>query len=205
MNYEVISTGSKGNCVVIENVMIDCGIPFKKMKEAGYEVDTLLLTHIHSDHIKETTLKNIVTLFPHITIYGNYEVAQVFSEFPIQVVNAGVPFVTKAGQTVTPFECLHDVVCYGYVWEVNGLEVIYATDTSDLRHAPKKNYDYFFIESNHDEVKLSSLTSQRNFGYNVFASAKRHMSTQKAKAFYYMHRKDKDSKLIELHQSARFY
>jgi Cft2 family RNA processing exonuclease len=205
IDYEIISTGSKGNCVVINDVMVDCGVPFKKIKDYLYEVNVLLLTHIHSDHIKETTLKNIVTMFPHIDIYGNYEVAQYFSEYPIKVVNAGVPIMAQNRIVFEAFECLHDVVCYGYVWEDNDDRVIYATDTSDLRNAPEQTYDYFFIESNHDERKLMQLADSRSFGYNVIAGAKRHMSTQTAKTFYYMHRKDKDSKFVELHMSSRFY
>lgn len=210
LNYEVISTGSKGNCVIIENVMIDIGVPFKKIKDKLYDVQVLLLTHIHSDHIKESTLKNIVVMFPHIKIFGNYEVVQFFSEYPINVVNEGVPFpaldhVIKGTGLITPFKCIHDVVTYGYIWEFRGKSIIYATDTSDLRHAPEREYDYFFIESNHDITKLLNIASNRSFGYNVIAGAKRHMSTQTAKAFYYMNRRDKDAKLIELHQSGRFY
>lgn len=207
MDYEIISTGSKGNCVVIGNVMVDCGIPFKKLKDACYGIEVLLLTHIHTDHIKETTLKNIVVMFPHIEIYANYEVAQYFSEYPITVINAKKPFKVKDGRIFEPFECLHDVVCYGYVWQdyYSKEDIIYATDTADLRNAPDRKFDYFFIESNHDEQKLEHLTNTRSFAYNVLASAKRHMSTQKCKGFYYMHRKSTESKLIELHQSSRFY
>jgi L-ascorbate metabolism protein UlaG (beta-lactamase superfamily) len=205
IDYEIISTGSKGNCVVIDDIMVDCGVPFKKMKDYLYDVSVLLLTHIHSDHIKESTLKNIVVMFPHIEIYGNYEVAQVFSEYPIKVINTGVPFTTRNGILIEAFECIHDVVCYGYMFNTSGLDVIYATDTSDLRHAPDRKFDYFFIESNHDEKKLVQLANARSFGYNVIAGAQRHMSTQTAKTFYYMHRKGKDAKFIELHMSSRFY
>lgn len=203
--YEIISTGSKGNCVIISDVMIDIGVPFKLIKEKLYGVKTLLITHIHSDHVKEATLRQIVKLFPHIKIYSNYEVVQFFQkEAFINVVNKGVPFETPSG-LITPFEAIHDVICYGYIFEVSGDRIIYCTDTSDLRNAPEQAYDYFFIESNHDVTKLLNLASQRNFGYNVIAGAKRHMSTQTAKAFFYMNRRSPQSKLIELHMSSRFY
>jgi phosphoribosyl 1,2-cyclic phosphodiesterase len=205
LDFEIISTGSKGNCVVIDDIMFDCGVPFKRIKDYLYDVNVLLLTHIHSDHIKESTLKNIVVMFPHIDIYGNYEIAQVYSEYPIKVINAGVPFMAQNNILIEPFNCIHDVVTYGYTWNVDGRSIIYATDTSDLRHAPIKEYDYLFIESNHDEKKLEIMTSTRSYAYNVVAGAKRHMSTQTAKAFYYMNRRNKDAKFIELHQSSRFY
>lgn len=206
LNYEIISTGSKGNCVIIEDIMIDIGVPFKLIKEKLYDVKTILLTHIHTDHIKESTLRNIVKMFPNIKIYGNYEVVQWFErEAFINVVNADIPFEIHSRIQVTPFKGIHDVVCYGFIFEMKGASVIYCTDTSDLRNAPEKTYDYFFIESNHDVQKLLQIASARSFGYNVIAGAKRHMSTQTAKAFYYMNRRNADSKLIELHMSSRFY
>ena len=59
MHYEIISTGSKGNSVIINDIMVDCGVAFKRLKEYLYDIKYLLLTHIHSDHIKPTTLKRI--------------------------------------------------------------------------------------------------------------------------------------------------
>lgn len=203
MHYEIISTGSKGNCVIINDVMVDCGVPFKLIKEHLYDIKYLLLTHIHTDHIREATLKNIKKMFPRITIIGNYEVHQLFGVHIIA--NTSIP-IELDGYTFHAFECVHDVLTYGYVFESNGKTVIYATDTSNLNNAPKIKYDYMFIESNHDEKKLNMLLYGKvNYGYNAYAGAKRHLSTQKAKAFYYSNRRDKDSKLIELHMSSRFY
>lgn len=205
IEYKIISTGSKGNCVVIGDIMVDCGLPFKRIKDHLYNVKTLLLTHIHSDHIKSSTLKSIVAMFPHIQIFANYEVAQVFSDYPIRVVNAGNTF-TSQGIDITPFECFHDVVTYGFTWYVAGERVIYATDTMNLSKAPLGKYDYFFIESNHDEAKLEAVRNSRSsYGYNVYAGGMRHLSTQKARAFYYGRRQSRESEFIELHQSTRFY
>ncbi|KRE33446.1 hypothetical protein ASG85_14360 [Paenibacillus sp. Soil724D2] len=205
MDHKIISTGSKGNCVIIDNVMIDCGVPFAKIKEHLYSVSTLLLTHIHSDHIKESTLKNIVILFPHIKIFGNYEVCQVFSEYPINCINEGVPFEDD-GIDFTPFKAIHDVLTYGYTWvNAEGESIIYVTDTADLRNAPVQTYDHFFIESNHDEKKIDGMKFDTRFGYNVYAGAKRHLSTQKCKLFFYLNRRSSDSTLTELHMSSRFY
>lgn len=203
MYYEIISTGSKGNCVIINDVMIDCGVPFNKIKEYLYDIKYLLLTHIHTDHIRPATLQNIKKLFPKIQIIGNHEVHQMFGVHII--VNASFPIETD-DYTFTPFECEHDVLTYGYVWEYEGLSIIYATDTSHLDNAPKIKYDYLFIESNHCEKKIEMIRfNQKKFGYNAYAGAKRHLSTQKAKAFYYGHRRSTESQFIELHQSSRFY
>lgn len=204
MKYEVISTGSKGNCVLLcdGKIMVDCGVPFKNIKSKLYDVEVLLLTHIHSDHIREATLKNIKKMFPHITIIGNYEVHQYY-EVDL-ICNADFKIETK-GYEFQPFECKHDVLTYGFVWEYEGDTIIYATDTSTLENAPKIKYDYMFLESNHDEKKIEQIVNIKSYGYNAYAGAKRHLSTQQCKAFYYMQRRNENSVLEELHMSSRFY
>lgn len=196
-----MASGSKGNCVIINDVMVDCGVPIKKVKEDLYDIKYLLLTHVHSDHIKPTTLQTIKKLFPKIVTIGNYEVHQ---RFGVDIIcNADFEIVTD-DYTFTPFECPHDVLTYGYTWKYKGLDILYATDTSCMDYAPEQKYDYFFLESNHDEKKVEQIDISR-YGYNAYAGAKRHLSTQQAKGFFYSKRKDKASVWVELHKSSRFY
>lgn len=201
MQYEIIGSGSKGNCVVINDVMVDCGLPFKKIKESLYDIKYLLLTHIHSDHVRPATLKSIKQLFPRITIIGNWEVAQ---KFGVDIIcNHGFEVVTD-DYTFTPFECEHDVVTTGFTWKYKHLDILYATDTSNMSNAPDMKYDYFFLESNYDQKKIEQVDTSK-YGYDVVAGSKRHLSTQQAKTFFYMNRRDKDSVWEELHKSSRFY
>ncbi|WNF18879.1 MBL fold metallo-hydrolase [Staphylococcus warneri] len=203
MQYEIISTGSKGNSVVINDIMIDCGIAFKKLKEYLYDIKYLLLTHIHNDHIKPTTLKRIRKEFPHIKVISNYEVAQLYDVD--HIINAGYP-IDIDNYTFEAFECVHDVVTYGYVWTFESNEIIYATDTNSLENAPERKYDYLFLESNYDEEKLELARGKRSkYGYDPYISGLRHLSTKDCKTFYYLNRRDKTSELIELHMSERFY
>lgn len=203
MYYEIISTGSKGNSVIINDVMVDCGIAFKKLKEYLYDVKYLLLTHIHSDHIKPTTLKRIKKEFPHIKVIGNYEIAQLYDVD--HIINAGFPMDID-NYTFEAFECVHDVVTYGYAWAFNDNEIIYATDTNSLENAPERKYDYLFLESNYDVEKLELARGKRSkYGYDPYISGLRHLSTKDCKTFYYLNRRNKESKLIELHMSERFY
>jgi phosphoribosyl 1,2-cyclic phosphodiesterase len=202
MNYKIISSGSKGNCAIVNDVMIDCGIPFSKLKQELYNIKYLLITHTHGDHLKPKTIASIARNFPRIQIIGNYEVNDVYN--CNHIANANFEIETD-DYTFMPFECVHDVLCYGFTWNTEGHEIIYATDTSTLENAPKKQYDYFFLESNHDEQKLNDVRDEYKGGYNPYLSGKRHLSTQAAKAFYYQYRKTPDAELIELHKSARFY
>lgn len=203
MYYEIISTGSKGNSVIINDIMVDCGVAFKRLKEYLYDVKYLLLTHIHSDHIKPTTLKRIKKEFPHIKVIGNYEIAQLYDVD--HIINAGFPMDID-NYTFEAFECVHDVVTYGYTWSFNDNEIIYATDTNSLENAPERKYDYLFLESNYDVEKLELARGKRSkYGYDPYISGLRHLSTKDCKTFYYLNRRDKNSELIELHMSERFY
>jgi phosphoribosyl 1,2-cyclic phosphodiesterase len=204
MNYKIISTGSKGNCVKIHtDVMVDCGVPFGKIKDELYDIKYLLITHIHQDHLNRKTIQQIAENFPRIKIIGNYEVHSIFNCNIIA--NAGFEIKTE-DYIFTPFECPHDdILCYGFTWTCEGQEIIYATDTSTLENAPAKKYDWLFLESNHDEKKLEAVMGEQKGSYNPYLSGKRHLSTQQAKAFYYLNRRNKDSQFIELHQSTRFY
>lgn len=203
MNYKIISTGSKGNCVILhDDVMVDCGVPFGKIKDDLYNVKYLLITHTHQDHLNIKTISNIAYHFPRIKIIGNYEVHSAYNCNIIA--NAGFD-ITTDDYVFTPFENVHDVLCYGYTWTYKGQEIIYATDTSTLENAPEKKYDWMFLESNHDEQKLDAVRNEMRGSYSPYLSGKRHLSTQQAKAFYYLHRRNPQTQFIELHQSARFY
>ncbi len=203
MNYNIISTGSKGNCCILhDDVMVDCGVPYSKIKNELYAVKYLLITHTHQDHLQPKTIRQIAENFPRITIIGNYEVHAVYNCNIIA--NAGYEIVTD-DYVFNPFPCVHDVLCYGFTWEWNGQSIIYATDTSNLNYAPTGKYDWLFLESNHDEQKLEQVRNQQKGSYNPYLSGKRHLSTQQAKNFFYMNRRDQNSQFIELHQSSRFY
>lgn len=203
MFYEIISSGSKGNAVLINDVLVDCGVPFSQLKEKLYDVKYLLITHIHMDHLKPKTYSAIRKLFPKITTIGNYQVGQTVDLDIIS--NAGFPVETE-DYTFHCFECLHDVLTYGYTWQFEDKNIIYVTDTGSLETAPPGPYDFLFLESNHDEKKLEEVRKKPNEkGYDPFESGKRHLSTQQSKGFYYLNRRDSDSEFIELHKSKRFY
>ena len=57
--YKVIATGSTGNAVVYhKTVLVDIGIPFSKLKPYVKDLQIVLLTHIHTDHINISTLRS---------------------------------------------------------------------------------------------------------------------------------------------------
>ena len=203
LDYHVIATGSKGNAVRIGHIMIDCGIAFSKMKEDLYKCDTLLITHTHSDHIKKSTLLKIMDEFPRIKIYGNYDVAY---QYPTVNVIGSKSFKLKDGTLITPFEGTHDAPVTYFVIQKGDTNLFYATDTCEVSNPLGIKFDWFFLESNYDEKKLEMSARQyKRKGYDPTESSLRHLSTKQCKTFYYLNRRNKDSVLIELHMSERFY
>lgn len=204
LNYHIIGSGSSGNAVRIENIMFDAGMSFNAMEEDLYKCDTLILTHIHSDHIKPQTLNKILREFPRIRVYGNPSVAY---KFPVHQVFTEETFILKkSGAEITPFPAVHDVENSGFMIKMNDLDILYITDTAEVNLPRNAKFDWFFIESNYDEVKLREASKKYKSGaYDPADSMYRHLSTQQAKGVYYTHRKSKDSQFIELHKSKRFY
>lgn len=183
--------------------MFDCGIPFGKMKDDLYMVDTLLITHSHGDHVKAATFERIRKEFPLIKIYANADVAY---QYDVDKVIGNFPFKLRGDRNIIPFDGVHDVPVTGYIVQMKGMNILYMTDTAKVPAPEDIPLDYIFLESNFDERKLreESKRYKRN-GYDPYLSVTRHLSTQKCKEFYYLHRRDSDSVLVELHQSGRFY
>lgn len=49
VNYDILATGSAGNCAIINNIIaIDMGISFKALHNHFRSLKLVLLTHIHS-------------------------------------------------------------------------------------------------------------------------------------------------------------
>ena len=49
MNCDVLNTGSKGNCTVLEDrIAVDLGVPYKTLEPHVQSIQMVLLTHVHS-------------------------------------------------------------------------------------------------------------------------------------------------------------
>lgn len=190
--------------------MIDCGIPFAKMKEDLYECDYLFLTHRHTDHFKPSTYKMIKKFFPNIIVCAGPDM------FRLANMDRDRDIVTVAGDfinletflNVTVFDAVHDVPTQGFVFHFDDgtYNIIYCTDTSTLENAPDMKYSEFFIEANYDKKKLDAIAnSKHGIKYDFVGGASRHLSKQDSKKFYYLHRENKDCPYHPLHQSSRFY
>lgn len=204
LDYHIIGSGSTGNAVRIENILFDVGLPYSRIKDDLYLVDYILISHRHKDHFKENVLQRIKKEFPYIKVASNYDVAQ-RTDCIDKIFNNGFPFQLGT-QTFYPFETIHDVPGSGYTFKLKGNDVVFCTDTKDYSNMPDLLYDYMFLESNYDKNVLQSISRKGNKGYFQYINSyNRHASKQHCKAIYYEHRKSRDSVLVELHKSERFY
>ncbi len=190
--------------MIVDDMMFDIGVPYGFIRDDLYNIKYLFLTHRHTDHINKKTIQRVVKEFPRITIIGNYDVADIVKCHHFVGDETEIELKDRK---VIAFKAVHDVPCSGYVVQKDDKNLIYTTDTATMEHAPKLKYDYFFIESNHDAKKIEAIrnSAKKDYGYDVWQGAMRHLSTQDSRTFYFLNRKSKDSEWIELHKSERFY
>lgn len=160
MNYSIINSGSDGNAVVVEDViLIDCGVSFKKLQQIYQKLELVLLTHIHEDHFNKLAIKKLAELRPGLR-FGCCEWL-VDELLALGVQKSRIDVYTKNVEydygkfKISTFELFHDVPQCGYKVFMNNKKLIYATDTKSIEHIEAKDYDVYLIEANYEnEEKL---------------------------------------------------
>lgn len=188
MNYNIISTGSHGNAVVVNDyILVDCGVSFKALKEVYKDLKIVLLTHCHSDHFNKTTIKMLARERPTLRI-GCCE------WLVPDLVKIGVPKeridVFEIGKVydytafkLSPIKLYHDVPNCGYRLFCGAEKAIYATDTHTLEGITAKDYDLYLVEGNYTEDDLQERINAKmesgEFCYELKV-ASRHLSKEQA-------------------------
>ncbi|MFI3254409.1 MAG: MBL fold metallo-hydrolase [Eubacteriales bacterium] len=189
MTYNIISSGSEGNAVLLScGILIDCGVSFKKLKDIASHIKLIFLTHEHSDHLKLSTLKRLLEEYPKIKVACSEFLLPKLQELPLKKIR-----VLPVGALVSwgPFQSQsfplhHDVPNVGWkIWE-KGTSLIYATDTVSMRDVVAKDFDYYLIEGNYkeSEIKEKMIRKMRNGEY-VYEHRvlQTHLSEEKAIAW----------------------
>ena len=166
MKIKIISSGSKANCTLIScgevNLLIDAGptaaFITSELEKEGLtpkDIDAIIITHTHSDHIKGlkvfmkyTDAKVCITedLLPEIMkIINASKINLIDNTFRINDVL--IEMLTMS----------HDVPCHGMIIKYNDKELVYITDTGyvNKKYLPKLiNKDIYIIETNYNEKML---------------------------------------------------
>lgn len=161
----VLSSGSKGNSTYIEfnnhKILIDVGINYKdlearlaKINISPKDIDTVLITHAHNDHIK-----GLGTFYSKVNS-NIYMSPKTYSEIPDRIRSMIKEYTSLVDKFViddliiTSFMLSHDVECHGYLLENNDNSIVYITDTGYLNqryYNLLSNKEMYIFESNHDE------------------------------------------------------
>lgn len=60
MKYNIINSGSDGNCIILnDEIMLDCGVSFKKIEPYYKKIKLVCISHIHKDHLLPSTIKKL--------------------------------------------------------------------------------------------------------------------------------------------------
>lgn len=166
MKVSVLSSGSKGNTTYIESdkakILIDIGNTSKyvkeKLEEFGVEpeeLDAILITHTHVDHIKGLKVfekKYHVPVYITDKMYKSLDFLDSYiplsDEFDIRDIH------------ITTIKTSHDVEdSRGYIISNNNKSIVYITDTGYINNKYfdiLSNRNLYIMESNHDVEMLTN-------------------------------------------------
>ena len=166
MKVYILGSGSKGNSTLIvgnnKKILIDVGFSYPKMKMLleGFgvnpsEIDTILITHDHSDHIgglSQFLKKNSIKVCANSVLAG--QLLRIVNEDDILIVDTEFDIDDFH---IESFKTSHDAIgSVGYIVTENDKSIVYVTDTGYINSRNLKklvNKELYIFESNHD-VKM---------------------------------------------------
>lgn len=193
MTYDVIRTGSQGNAVVVDGkILIDCGISFQALGEVIDALKLVLLTHIHGDHFKRSTIRRLGAERPTLRFACGEWMVEPLNECGINPRNIDVMQVDTwydyGAIRVSPVPLSHDVPNCGWRVKIGGEKLFYATDTGTLAGISAKDYDLYMIECNYEDEeirqRIMDKQSAGEYAYEIRAR-EQHLSKAQCDAFIY--------------------
>jgi len=182
MKYTVFCSGSKGNCTLIQTdqvkLLLDCGHTkryltqaFKDLNLHPSQIDAVLITHNHIDHVSQLKLfKDRPVFAPHVLL-----------EREDTIVLEPFQWITLGDLEIYAFPLSHDAQeTFGFVVKQGEETLVYVTDTGYIRETDfdqLSNADYYIFESNHD-VELLMATSRPYPVKKRILSVNGHLSNQ---------------------------
>lgn len=204
-----IASSSNGNCYIYnEDLMVDIGVPFNKIKPCYKDIKLLLLTHIHSDHFNRKTLKKLTELRPTIKIVTGSWMIPNLLDLGIKKSNIIVLQMDReydfGKYLITPFEAKHDVPNCGYkiIVKKTDYKIFHATDINSLQNIKAKNFDLYCLEANYDEEELKTRLKEKEengeYAYE-WRVLETHLSKEECNMFLMANMGD-NSECIYLHE-----
>lgn len=158
MKIEVIASGSSGNCYKISNedttLLIECGIPYKKIQQAlnfkVTDIDGVLVSHEHGDHSK--ACKDLIKAGVNLYMTKGTKEALKLDSHRVKTFRQWSMYldVEIGSFIIKPFRTIHDArepVGFIICDSISKEELVFITDTqySIYNFSP----DYFMVEVNY--------------------------------------------------------
>lgn len=217
LHAEIVSTGSKGNAVVLGGaVLIDCGVPLSRLEPYIAGLRCILITHRHGDHLRVPTLRAITERRPGLAVICPEDCAGLIAEAcrHAQVLPApsghSICLLGQSGPRVPyipdifvhGYDVPHDVPCLAYWLRIGNDSAFYATDCMDLYDVNPPRAGMYLIEANYAEEDLQARTAaalDRGSAFHERRVRGTHMSREDAMLWLMQHA-GPTAKIILLHQ-----
>lgn len=206
--YKVIASGSKGNAVLyFGSILVDCGVPFSLIEPYQNDIQIVLPSHVHHDHLNLSTIKTLQFNRPTVRVaVGEWMIPHIEGLRNIDVLNFGKWYDYQSFK-IALIKLYHDVPTCGYRIFKEGEKIFHATDSAHLEGIEAKDYNLYAIEHNYNEDTVFDAIARKE-AKGEFAHQKgainSHLSEQQARDFYFKN-KGELSKLIRLHESTTGY
>ena len=196
MKFSSLGSGSKGNGTLIRGdnqlLLVDCGFSFKDTEKrlerlgiAPDQIDAILVTHEHSDHIKGVGPLSRKFKLPVYMTAGTARSEAIGDIQSLQVIHNYEPFAIK-GLQIYPIAVPHDAAePTQYIFEMNEKRLGLLTDLGNISPYVEKQYarcNALIIEANHDPLMLASGSYPKSLKQRVGGDWG-HLSNQQASDF----------------------
>ncbi len=181
MKVVVLSSSSKGNSTYIEmnnsKFLIDAGLGFNDIKDKLFtlgvtadELDFIVVTHAHSDHVRSIHSFNRVyntKIYIGENTYNEYNKKELLKNYEF------LDNITEInGIKFDKIPISHDRSGFGFVFEHDNKSICYMADTGMIHtkfHKKMQNKTVYLFESNHDVMMemngtKDEMTKIRNIG-----------------------------------------
>lgn len=203
MNINVFASSSAGNSYQVGNLLIEAGVPIKKIKQSlNYKLSSILgclISHCHGDHVKGAK----ALMKAGVDCFVSHETAQAvgLKGHRLHIIKPLHQF--QIGKwSIKPFSLIHDVPCLGFIISNGKEKILFATDTNYIPYRFKGlthimlgvDYDADFLKDNVTDGLVDTGRAKRTL--------QNHMSIQTAKDFFRANDMSKVREIYLLHLSS---
>lgn len=211
--HNVIASGSTGNCVVYHSrIAVDMGVPYSKIEPLKYQLQLVLLSHAHADHLNMQTVVRLSKERPTLRFAcGEWMLEHLQGIRNVDVLEAGKEYEYRGEHgtsfSVMPVALYHDVKNFGYRIFKDGYKILHCTDTCTLEGISARGYDLYALEHSYDQETINQIIAAKEaagqYAYEKGA-INSHLSEQQARQFIF-NNAGENYEVVRLHESRREY